>query len=106
MPTSDGPGREELASQVRFLESEVADLRRRLQDVPGHARGIELRLADTQRSLAAVTSRAISRPPRAGAVPRCVMSTAPESNRLASAARSRITNASSSSVSSWRKSAG
>ena len=48
---------EELASQVRFLEAEVADLRRRLQDVPGSARGIELRLADTQRSLAAVTSQ-------------------------------------------------
>ena len=48
---------EELASQVRFLEAEVADLRRRLQDVPGNARGIELRLADTQRSLAAVTSQ-------------------------------------------------
>ena len=57
MPTSDGPGREELASQVRFLEAEVADLRRRLQDAPGHTRGIELRLADTQRSLAAVTSQ-------------------------------------------------
>jgi len=47
----------ELASQVRFLEAEVADLRRRLQDVPGHSRGMELRLADTQRSLAAVTSQ-------------------------------------------------
>jgi proteasome-associated ATPase len=57
MPTSEGPGREELASQVRFLEAEVSDLRRRLQDVPGHSRGIELRLADTQRSLAAVTSQ-------------------------------------------------
>src|SRR5215203_7342867 len=57
MPTSDGPGREELASQVRFLEAEVADLRRRLQDAPGHSRGIELRLADTQRSLAAVTAQ-------------------------------------------------
>ena len=35
----------------------MADLRRRLQDAPGHTRGIELRLADTQRSLAAVTSQ-------------------------------------------------
>jgi len=48
---------EELATQVRFLEAEVDDLRRRLQDAPGHSRGIELRLADTQRSLAAVTSQ-------------------------------------------------
>jgi len=48
---------EELASQVRFLEAEVAELRRRVQDAPGQARGIDLRLADTQRSLAAVTSQ-------------------------------------------------
>ncbi|GAA2119089.1 proteasome ATPase [Nocardioides bigeumensis] len=57
MTTSEGPGRDELASQVRFLEAEVSDLRRRLQDAPGQTRGIELRLADTQRSLAAVTSQ-------------------------------------------------
>src|SRR5688500_20361611 len=55
--SSHDQSRDELASQVRFLEAEVADLRRRLQDAPGHARGIELRLADTQRSLAAVTSQ-------------------------------------------------
>lgn len=48
---------EELASQVRFLEAEVADLRRRLSDAPGASRGLELRLADTQRSLSAVTSQ-------------------------------------------------
>src|SRR4029079_2626021 len=48
---------QELAEQVQYLESEVSDLRRRLQDAPGHTRGIELRLADTQRSLAAVTSQ-------------------------------------------------
>src|SRR3954465_4928392 len=47
----------ELAEQVRFLESEVADLRRRLSDSPGHSRSLELRLADTQRSLSAVTSQ-------------------------------------------------
>ena len=35
-------GREELASQVGFLEAEVADLRRRLSDAPGHARALEL----------------------------------------------------------------
>src|SRR5689334_10197902 len=47
----------ELAEQVRFLESEVTDLRRRLSDSPAQTRGLELRLADTQRSLAAVTSQ-------------------------------------------------
>src|SRR3954449_2042224 len=47
----------ELAEQVRFLESEVADLRRRLSDSPTTARGLELRLADTQRSLSAVTAQ-------------------------------------------------
>jgi len=47
----------ELAEQVRFLESEVADLRRRLSDSPAQTRGLELRLADTQRSLSAVTSQ-------------------------------------------------
>jgi proteasome-associated ATPase len=44
-------------SQVRFLEAEVSDLRRRLGDAPSHSRGLELRLADTQRSLSAVTSQ-------------------------------------------------
>ncbi|MGI8521954.1 MAG: proteasome ATPase [Nocardioides sp.] len=55
-----GPGgrnAEELAGQVHFLEAEVADLRRRLSDSPVHSRGLELRLADTQRSLAAVTTQ-------------------------------------------------
>ncbi|HRD60148.1 MAG TPA: proteasome ATPase [Nocardioides sp.] len=60
--TSDsvaGGGRtpDELASQVRFLEAEVSDLRRRLSDAPTGSRGLELRLADAQRSLAAVTSQ-------------------------------------------------
>ena len=56
---SDSGGRnpDELMNQVRFLEAEVTDLRRRLGDAPGHSRGLELRLADTQRSLAAVTSQ-------------------------------------------------
>jgi proteasome-associated ATPase len=62
MPTADGRSNgdlspEELASQVRFLEAEVADLRRRLSDGPAGSRGLELRLADAQRSLAAVTSQ-------------------------------------------------
>lgn len=48
---------EELETQVRFLEAEVTDLRRRLGESPSHSRGLELRLADAQRSLAAVTSQ-------------------------------------------------
>jgi proteasome-associated ATPase len=52
-----GRSARELAEQVRFLESEVADLRRRLSDSPTTSRGLELRLADTQRSLSAVTAQ-------------------------------------------------
>ena len=51
------PTREQLATQVRYLEAEVTDLRRRLDDAPGHERGLESRLADAQRSLAAVSSQ-------------------------------------------------
>ncbi|GHJ60166.1 proteasome-associated ATPase [Nocardioides sp. OK12] len=68
MSTSDGnsstgrsrpSGRspEELLDQVRFLEAEVSDLRRRLGESPGSSRGLEMRLSDAQRSLAAVTSQ-------------------------------------------------
>jgi proteasome-associated ATPase len=63
MSTSEGVsstgdhGRDELMTQVRFLEAEVTDLRRRLSDTPGLSRGLELRLADTQRSLAGVTAQ-------------------------------------------------
>ena len=53
----DQPDREELTGQLRYLEAEVTELRRRLADAPGGNRGLELRLADTQRSLAAVTSQ-------------------------------------------------
>jgi proteasome-associated ATPase len=42
---------------VRYLEAEVTDLRRRLEDLPGQSRGLETRLADAQRSLAAVSSQ-------------------------------------------------
>src|SRR3954449_3415405 len=52
-----GRSAREMAEQVRFLESEVADLRRRLSDSPTATRGLELRLADTQRSLSAVTAQ-------------------------------------------------
>ena len=48
---------DELETQVRFLEAEVTDLRRRLSDAPTQSRGVELRLADAQRSLAAVTAQ-------------------------------------------------
>ena len=51
------PTREQLATQVRYLEAEIMDLRRRLDDVPGQARGLETRLADAQRSLAAVSGQ-------------------------------------------------
>jgi proteasome-associated ATPase len=63
MSTSDGfsaaggRDRQELETQVRFLEAEIRDLRQRLGDVPGQARGLEMRLSDAQRSLAAVTSQ-------------------------------------------------
>ncbi|MEJ7794453.1 MAG: proteasome ATPase, partial [Nocardioides sp.] len=51
------PSPEELTTQVRFLEAEVSDLRRRLGDAPGQARAVDARLADTQRSLSTVTAQ-------------------------------------------------
>jgi proteasome-associated ATPase len=54
---SSGRSPEELLGQVRFLEAEVSDLRRRLSESPGSSRGLETRLSDAQRSLAAVTSQ-------------------------------------------------
>jgi proteasome-associated ATPase len=57
--TRGGSGRspDELMAQVRFLEAEVTDLRRRLSDGPLQPRGLEVRLADAQRSLAGVTAQ-------------------------------------------------
>ncbi|WP_370288055.1 proteasome ATPase, partial [Nocardioides sp.] len=56
--STGGTSREELQDQVRYLEGEVADLRRRLIERPGAAPGsLEVRLADAQRSLAAVTAQ-------------------------------------------------
>lgn len=55
--SSGGRSPEELASQVRLLEDEIADLRRRLSDGSPGSRGLELRLADAQRSLAGLTSQ-------------------------------------------------
>ncbi|MGN6577167.1 MAG: proteasome ATPase, partial [Nocardioides sp.] len=40
-----------------FLEDEIRDLRRRLSESPVHTRAMEQRLAETQRSLAAVTAQ-------------------------------------------------
>jgi proteasome-associated ATPase len=59
MTTQDPQGRTtaELATQIRFLEEEVAELRSRLVDHPGQARRIEYRLAETQASLAGLTSQ-------------------------------------------------
>jgi proteasome-associated ATPase len=56
-PSVSGRSPDELAQLVRFLEAEVTDLRRRLADMPGSSRAQELRLADTQRSLSAVTAQ-------------------------------------------------
>ncbi|MEP6525810.1 MAG: proteasome ATPase [Nocardioidaceae bacterium] len=59
MTTQDSQGRTpaELATQISFLEEEVAELRSRLVEHPGQARRIEYRLAETQASLAGLTSQ-------------------------------------------------
>jgi proteasome-associated ATPase len=61
MTGSDAETTRNLRQQVSFLEAEVAELRLRLSESvhvsPGSARGLEQRLVDTQRSLAAVTSQ-------------------------------------------------
>ncbi|MFN8196134.1 MAG: proteasome ATPase [Nocardioidaceae bacterium] len=57
MSSSEERNAEQLADQITYLEAEVTELRRRLHDAPAHSRGLELRLADTQRSLAAVTGQ-------------------------------------------------
>jgi proteasome-associated ATPase len=56
-PTGSRRDVAEMASQIAFLEQEVASLRRRLTDSPRHVRHLEDRLADTQAQLAAVTSQ-------------------------------------------------
>jgi proteasome-associated ATPase len=59
MTTRDPQGRTpaELATQITFLEEEVAELRSRLVEHPGQARRIEYRLAEAQASLAGLTSQ-------------------------------------------------
>ncbi len=49
--------REELQSQVGFLESEVEELRRRLAESPRSGRHLEQKLAETQSSLASLTTQ-------------------------------------------------
>jgi proteasome-associated ATPase len=64
----DGPGRREpggggeltpaeAAAQIRFLEEEVALLRRKLTDSPRHARVLEQRLAESASRLAQLSAR-------------------------------------------------
>ena len=48
---------EDLLRQVSSLEGEVRDLRRRLADGPSSHHTLELRLAETQRSLSALTAQ-------------------------------------------------
>ena len=57
--SSGGSGRspEDWEAQVSYLQSEVEELRRRVVEAPGSPRLLEQRLADTQRSLAAVTAQ-------------------------------------------------
>ena len=57
VPSTGGRSQDELTDQVRLLESEVNDLRRRLADGPASSRTLELRLADAHRSLAGLTSQ-------------------------------------------------
>ncbi len=56
-PDTPGREREQLVNQVRYLEAEVGELRRRLSESPGTSRGLDLRLADAQRNLATVTAQ-------------------------------------------------
>ncbi|MFC7494163.1 MULTISPECIES: proteasome ATPase [unclassified Nocardioides] len=55
--SAGGRSPEELAEQVRLLEAEVTDLRFRLSESPSGSRGLELRLADAQRSLAGLNAQ-------------------------------------------------
>jgi proteasome-associated ATPase len=53
----ESPTAAELRNQVRYLEAEVAALRRRLLEHPAESRSLESRLAETQASLASVTAQ-------------------------------------------------
>jgi proteasome-associated ATPase len=53
----ESPTAAELRNQVRYLEAEVAALRRRLLEHPAESRSLESRLSETQASLASVTAQ-------------------------------------------------
>ncbi|QNE17073.1 proteasome ATPase [Kribbella qitaiheensis] len=53
----ESPTAAELRNQVRYLEAEVAALRRRLLEHPADSRSLESRLSETQTSLASVTAQ-------------------------------------------------
>ncbi|WP_328993797.1 proteasome ATPase [Kribbella sp. NBC_01245] len=53
----ESPTAAELRNQVRYLEAEVAALRRRLLEHPAESRSLESRLAETQASYASVTAQ-------------------------------------------------
>jgi proteasome-associated ATPase len=58
MASSAKPTRDELEQQVRLLEAEVQEMSRRFSGgSTSHSRGLEMRLSDAQRSLAAVTGQ-------------------------------------------------
>jgi len=53
----ESPTAAELRNQVRYLEADVAALRRRLLEHPADSRSLESRLSETQASLASVTAQ-------------------------------------------------
>lgn len=57
MAGDESPTAAELRNQVRYLEAEVAALRRRLLEHPAESRSLESRLAETQASYASVTAQ-------------------------------------------------
>ncbi|WP_343238191.1 proteasome ATPase [Streptomyces sp. SID13031] len=57
MAGDESPTAAELRNQVRYLEAEVAALRRRLLEHPADSRSLESRLSETQASLSSVTAQ-------------------------------------------------
>jgi proteasome-associated ATPase len=55
--SGDQPGSAELTAQIRFLEEEVALLRRKLSESPRHARVLEQRLAESASRLSQLSAR-------------------------------------------------
>ena len=56
-PGADRGGAAELIAQIRFLEEEVALLRRKIAETPRHARLLEQRLAESASRLAQLSAR-------------------------------------------------